>query len=66
VRGECLATERSFDEILFGEPLEKITCSKLLQVLQSVQESPAIEFKTWIREAGKEIESMRRIIRALS
>jgi hypothetical protein len=48
-----LATGRSFDEMLFGEPLEKITCNKLLEVLQSVQESPAIEFKTWIREAGE-------------
>jgi hypothetical protein len=48
-----LATERSFDEILFGEPLEKITCSKLLQVLQSVEESPVIEFKTWVREVGE-------------
>jgi hypothetical protein len=48
-----LATGRSFDEMLFGEPLEKITCNKLLEVLQSVQESPAIEFKTWVREVGE-------------
>jgi len=48
-----LATERSFDEILFGEPLERITCGKLLQVLQSVEESPVIEFKTWVGEVGE-------------
>lgn len=48
-----MATERSFDEILFGEPLEKITCNKLLQVLQSIEESPVIEFKTWVGEVGE-------------
>jgi hypothetical protein len=66
-----LATERSFDEILFGEPLEKITCSKFLQVLQNVKESPVIEFKTWIREVeerdkGSEEDNRNHILRSVT